>query len=290
MNLMSNNPYIINVTENDFNQLVVENSYKVPVFVDFWADWCQPCKLLIPLLEKLAKEYDGKFILAKVNSDENKSLATEHDVRSIPTVKIFKKGNVVDSFMGIQPEPVIRKIIDTHIVSKSEQTSNQGLAVIKQGDTESALGLLNAAVEMEPANESLKLNLAKGYIANRDAEKAIEIISALSFNKRNSNESDIIMAMATFIKVTKESPGEEELESILSVNPDDLKTRYQLGAHKILANKNETGLKHFLEIMQRDRNFGEDIGHNSILATFKLLGADHELVKQYRRKLAMLLH
>ncbi len=287
---MSDSPPIINVTETDFNQRVIQNSHEKPVFVDFWADWCQPCKILMPLLEKLAKEYQGKFILAKVNSDEQKSLATQHGVRSIPTVKVFKKGKVVDSFMGVQPEPVLRTIIDTHIDSESEQISHQGLAAINKGDTKSALALLNTAVEMDPARESLKLNLAKGYIASNDAHKATELVSTLSFELRNSIEAEKVLVMATFIDAAEGTRSDKELESSLADNPDDLQTRYQLGARKILANDNESGLKHFLEIMQRDRLFCEDIGHNSLLATFKLLGADHDLVKQYRRKLAILLH
>lgn len=287
---MSDSLLIINVTETDFNQLVIENSHKKPVFVDFWADWCQPCKILIPLLEKLAKEYQGKFILAKVNSDKQKSLTTQHGVRSLPTVKVFKNGKEVDSFMGVQPEPVLRKIIDTYIDSESEQISSRGLAAIKKGDTQRALELLNTAVEMDPTHESLKLNLAKGYIATSNAKKATELVNTLSFELRNSYEADKVMAMATFIDAADDTRSDEELESQLIDNPGDLQTRYQLGARKILADDNESGLKHFLEIMQRDRQFNDDIGHNSILATFKLLGANHDLVKQYRRKLAMLLH
>ncbi|NOX43763.1 MAG: thioredoxin [Gammaproteobacteria bacterium] len=287
---MSDSPHIFNVTETDFNQLVIENSKKQPVFVDFWADWCQPCKTLMPMLEKLANEYQGKFLLAKVNSDEQKSLASQQAIRSLPTIKVFKNGIEVDSFMGVQPEPVLRKIIDTHIDSESEVISAQGLSAIKEGDTDKALELLNKAVEIDPARESLKLNLAKGYIAVSDTTKAIELVKALPIALRSGNEAENILAMATFIDAAKDTRSDKEMESDLINNPDDLQTRYQLGARKILADANEAGLKHFLEIMQCDRKFKEDIGHNSILAVFKLLGANHELAKQYRRKLAMLLH
>lgn len=281
---------IINVTEADFKQLVIENSQKQPVFVDFWADWCEPCKTLMPMLEKLANEYQGKFVLAKVNSEEQKSLTSLYAIRSLPTVKVFKNGREVDSFMGVQPEPVLRKIIDTHINSESELISAQGLIAIKEGDTDKALELLKKAVDMDTTRENLKLNLAKGYISIGNAAKALETVDALSFELRNSREAERIFAMADFINAVKDAPSDEELQAILKKNPDDLQIRYQLGASKILADDNESGLMHFLEIMQRDRKFSDDIGHNSILAVFKLLGPDHALIKQYRRKLAMLLH
>lgn len=287
---MSDSPHVFDVTEVDFNQRVIENSYKQPVFVDFWAEWCGPCQALMPLMEKLAIEYQGKFALAKVNSDEQSQLASQYGVRSLPTIKVFKNGQEVDSFTGVQAEPVIKTIIEAHIDRESDKLRKAGIAAIKNSEPKKALELLSQAVAMDPDRDNLKLDLAKGYVATGDAEKATQIINALPFNLRNSDEAEKILAMVGFIEESKNAPAETVLETSIKKNPNDLQARYQLGSLKILADDNEAGLKQFLEIMQCDRKYGNDAGHHAILAVFKLLGDEHELVKQYRRKMAMLLH
>lgn len=287
---MSNTPFIVDVTEANFNELVIENSYKQPVFVDFWASWCGPCKSLMPVLEKLANDYQGQIILAKVNSDEEQTLTGTFAVRSLPTVKVFKKGREVDSFTGAQPEPVIRTIIETHIDRESDKIRDKGLEAIRAGDIDTGLEQLKQAIEMEPSRDELKLDLAKGYVAAHDAEKAEQTIASLPFNLRNSEQAEKTLGMIKFIKATENAPDHDTLEKFLHNNPDDLDTRFQLGALKILNDENEAGLKQFLEIMQRDRKYDDDAGYKAILAVFRLLGDEHDLVKQYRRKMAMLLH
>ncbi len=287
---MGDTPHVFNVIEADFDQLVLANSQTQPVFVDFWAAWCGPCQTLMPILEKLAEEYQGKFVLAKINSDEQKNLAEQNGVRSLPTIKVFYKGKEVDSFTGVQPEPVIRQIIETHIERESDKIRDKGLAEIKNGDEEKGLELLIKAVEMDPSRDYLKLDLAKGYISVGNAIKATETLETLPYNLRSSDEAEKMNAMISFINATQNSPSDTELEALIIKHPDDLEARYQLGASKVLADDNEAALKQFLEIMQCDRKFRDDAGLNGILEVFKLLGAEHELVKQYRRKLAMLLH
>lgn len=287
---MGDTPHVFNVTEADFDQLVIANSQTQPVFVDFWAAWCGPCQTLMPILEALAEEYQGKFVLAKINSDEQKNLAEQNGVRSLPTVKVFFKGKEVDSFTGVQPESVIRQIIEMHIERESDKIRDKGLAEIKNGDEEEGLELLHKAIEMDPSRDYLKLDLARGYVSVGNASKASETLETLPYDFRNSEKAGKIDAMINFINATQNAPSDTELEAWIIKQPDDLEARYQLGASKVLADNNEAALKHFLEIMQCDRKFRDDAGHKGILAIFKLLGAEHELVKQYRRKLAMLLH
>ena len=161
MNDTPSDHFSAHVGQADFDALVLKQSYSVPVLADFWAAWCGPCKVLMPLLAKIAQEYQGKFFLAKIDTDKEKDLATRYAIRSLPTVKIFKQGQVVDEFMGAQPEPAIRTILDRHIPRASDVLITQALAAQTQGDTPQALALLTRAVETDPDSDRPKLQLAQ---------------------------------------------------------------------------------------------------------------------------------
>ncbi|MCW8955493.1 MAG: thioredoxin domain-containing protein, partial [Gammaproteobacteria bacterium] len=139
---MSESPYIFTATTDNFQQGVIENSHQVPVVVDFWADWCQPCKALMPIFDKLVTEYNGGFVLAKVNTEQQQQLATDHAVRSIPTVKIYRHGKVVNEFTGAQPEDFIRGLIDRYIATEADEIRSQALQAIRNGDRDSGRALL----------------------------------------------------------------------------------------------------------------------------------------------------
>src|SRR5690606_6986674 len=157
---MSESPYIFDVTDSDFTVKVLENSYKVPVLVDFWAEWCGPCKMLMPLLAKLADDYQGKFLLAKVNTDEQVARAAQFNSRSIPTGKIFKHGRIVEEMLGAQPESVIRGLIERHIVRESDHLRASAEAAYQAGDAAQALALLEQAARMGPDNHRVHLDRA----------------------------------------------------------------------------------------------------------------------------------
>ena len=142
---MSDSPYIFDATADNFQQGVIDNSHKVPVVVDFWADWCQPCKILMPLLDKLVEEYSGGFVLAKVNTEQQQQLAGEHGVRSIPTVKIYRYGQVANEFTGVQPEETIKAIIDQYIATEADELRSKALEAIASGDRNGGRSLLEQA-------------------------------------------------------------------------------------------------------------------------------------------------
>ncbi len=146
---MNDFPFIFSVTQEDFAQRVLENSRRVPVMVDFWADWCGPCHMLMPILTKLTQEYQGQFLLAKVNSDEQQALASQYGVRSLPTVKLFKSGDVVDEFMGVQQESTIRQLLERHIERESDKIRLQAEQALEANDTEKAHLLLQQATALD---------------------------------------------------------------------------------------------------------------------------------------------
>ena len=146
---MGESPYIHNVGMQNFQHLVLEKSINTPVLVDFWADWCQPCQTIMPMLAKLADEYGGKFELAKVNADEEQELAAHFGIKSLPTMKLFYQGQIVDERLGAVPESDIRAMLDKHIVSESDQFMQAAMLAHQQGQTDKAIELLNHALARE---------------------------------------------------------------------------------------------------------------------------------------------
>ncbi|HDK37520.1 MAG TPA: thioredoxin, partial [Thiolapillus brandeum] len=152
---MDNSPYIVEITNDNYQTAVLEQSHKVPVLVDFWASWCQPCQMLMPVLANLAEQYQGKFILAKINTEEQQELAAQFGIRSIPTVKLFRNGDPVDEFAGALPESEIRKFLEKHISRESDAMVDQAEQLLLQGDLENALKLLQQAKQTDPENSNI---------------------------------------------------------------------------------------------------------------------------------------
>lgn len=287
--LMNDSAFIHDVTIDDFNSRVIEQSRSVPVMVDFWAAWCGPCKMLMPLLEKLANEYAGKFMLAKVNSDEQQQLAAEHGVRSLPTVKIFKNGEVVDEFMGVQPEPAIRDIIERHIVRESDLLVSRALDALAAGDLENATTLLDTATALDPNHPPVQIAQARLRIAAGDIEGAQQLIGALPVEMLDDPGLKSLQAQLQFAVTLQSAPDPDTLEQTISTAPDNLAARLQLASHKVQQGEYEAAMEQLLEIMRRNRKFEDDAGHKGLLAIFDILGPGHPLVTSYRRKMGALL-
>jgi putative thioredoxin len=287
---VSDSPYIYNVTQTDFQNIVLEGSLRVPVLVDFWADWCGPCHMLMPILAKLVEEYQGQILLAKVNSDEQQALALQYGVRSLPTVKIFKNGNIVDEFMGAQPESVIRQLLEKHVVRESDKIRAKAIEVLDKGNTAQGLELLHHAASMDPANASVKIDLAKVLMRAGRSEQAETVLKDIKGDDKDQPEVRTLLAQLTFARIAAEEPDSDMLESKVASNPDDLKARYHLSAHKILKEDYDAALEHMFEIMRRDRQFEEDAGRKGLLSVFEILGSGDSRVTRYRSKMFNLLH
>lgn len=287
---MSDSPYVQDVTATEFNARVIEDSQRQPVLVDFWAAWCGPCQMLTPILEKLANEYAGAFLVAKVNSDEQQELAARYGVRSLPTVKVFKNGQTVDEFMGVQPESTIRQIIERHIVKESDLVREQALAAYAKGEVEQAMDLLKTAVEMDPKQFAARIDLAKLFANQGDLVEANRLLDSLPPEVSNSKEVLELKGQLGFAAVVANAPDEQTLARQLSATPDDPKIRYQLAARKLVSGEYEQALEHMLTLMLRHRDFEDDAGRRGMLAIFDVLGGEHPLVKRYRSRMFAALH
>ena len=287
---MSDSPFIHNVGIEDFQNLVLENSMKQPVLVDFWADWCAPCKQIMPILAKLVEEYGGKFHLAKINADEQQELAGHLGVRSLPTMKLIVNGQIAGEKVGAVPEAEIRAMLDTHIVSESDQMMQAAMVAYQQGQTDQALEIMNQALAKDPENGALKVEIAKLVHAQGDSQSATALLDSLS---EEDAKLDAAIQLKTEIEMAETLaglPDIAEIESRLQKDPKDLEALLARSQHQSAQGDYESAMQSLLTIMQTDRSFEDDAGRLGLLKLFDLLGGEHPLVQQYRRKLFTLLH
>ena len=287
---MNHSPYIITVNASNFTTEVINKSRQVPVLVDFWAAWCAPCKMILPVLTKLADEYQGKFILAKVNTDEEQQLASQYSIRSIPTLKLFRHEQVVEDMMGAQPESVLRDLIDRYCERPVDKFRSQAATAHLSGNTEQAINLLEQAHEIEPSYYPVQLDLAKILIDIKRFEEAQQLLKNLPVNIQMELEVNELIAHLTFATIAAKAPTMAILEQTLAANPNDHQARYQLSAQQILTGDYEAALANLLELMRQDRSFEDDAGRKGLVAVFTLLGNQGPIVNRYRSKMSSLLY
>jgi putative thioredoxin len=285
---MADSPYIIDVTRENYAQ-VMKASFEVPVLIDFWASWCQPCLALMPVLAKLADEYQGKFLLGKLNTEEQQEIAAQFGIRSIPNVKLFRDGQPVDEFMGALPERAVREFLDRHVARESDATVQQARDKLAAGDADAALALLAQAREADPDNPRVALALAGAQAAAGDVAAAEATLDGLPANEQATPEVAALRSHLYFEGRVAGAPAAAELETRLAADADDHEARFQLALRKVVEQDYDTAMELLLELMRKDRGFGDDAGRNTLLKVFELLGDDVR-VGQYRRRMASLLH
>jgi len=287
---MTDAAHTVIVDQANFIEQVLVQSEKRPVLVDFWADWCAPCKMLMPVLAKLAEEYQGQWILAKVNTDEQRELASEYGIRSLPTLKLFRHRQVVEEIIGMQPETTIRAMIDRYRERPADQLRQQALQAQAQGNSDKALSLLATAQASEADYYPIQLDRIKILIEMHRLTEAEQLIKTLPANIQTEPEVDKLLAKINFSLITSQAPDIHQLEQIVAVEPDNHQARYQLAAQKVLTHEYETAMEHFLELMRRDRKFEDDAGRKSLLSVFALLDNQGQLVNRFRSKMSSLLY
>ncbi|TXH78658.1 MAG: thioredoxin [Thiothrix sp.] len=289
---MADSPFIFEANTQNFAQLVLQNSQQVPVLVDFWADWCQPCRTLTPILTKLIDEYRGAFILVKVNTDQNQALAAQLGVRSLPTVKLFKEGKIVDEFMGALPEAEIRKFLNKHRTRPTEPYRQQALMMQEEGDLAGAMNLLGQVLQHEPDFYEAALDLALMLLESGEVDQAETLVNQVP---ENSVAPELIQKLRAEIKLARlkaQSEGQDtsELEQRIAQNPQDYGAMLELAKIRVAQGRTEEGLELYLKVMKADRSFGEDAGRQGLIASFELLSPSDPLVKKYRSKMFSLLY
>ncbi len=286
---MSDSPYIYEVTAENYQQIVIEGSSQVPVLVDFWASWCQPCQMLMPVLAQLADEYQGKFVLAKINTEEQQAIAAQFGIRSIPTVKLFKNGAEVDQFAGALPAEQIRAFLDKHLPRETDGVAAAAQQLLEAGDANGALAMLTPAQAKDPGNWALALMMAQAHGVLQDWDAAMQILDVMPQEEQDKSAAKILRGQIYF---GRHAPTDDELAACqqrLQHDPDDSEARYQSALAVVLQQDFSTAMELLLDLMRRDREYGDGAARQALLMLFDMLG-DHPLVAQGRRRLFNLMH
>ena len=287
---MTDSPYVFEVNQHNFASVVVENSQRAPVLVDFWADWCQPCKTLTPLLTKLAQEYRGGVILAKVNADAEQALAAHFQVRSLPTVMVVWQGQIVEQLVGAQPEAAYRTVIDQLRAKPGDLILEQVETLWRQGRQKQAVELLGEALKQEPDSVELKVALAEKLLQLDRGEKARALLQSLPAEDQVRQPASGLLARLQFADLAQGAPDLAQLEIQVRATPDDYAARRQLAARYVLAGHYEAALEQFMDILRRNPQFEDGAGRKGLIAIFEMLGNEDPLVITYRRRMFSLLH
>lgn len=277
------------VSQADFDVQVLQASHRVPVIVDFWAPWCAPCRALKPVLEKLALEHDGKFLLAKLNTDENQDLATRYGIRGIPNVKGFRDGAVAAEFSGALPESAVRTFLAKLMPSAAQRLRITAHEAIQSGDLESAELQLRESLRLDPTSAETRLDLVEILIslgAWPDADALIRENPVQDGDARG----DKLSRQIAFWKKGQSLPSIPDFLASIQRSPDDLQNRMSFAEKLIADGEFEQALQQLMEVVQRNRAGEREAARKLMLQVFNIASDQPEIVARYRRSLASALH
>jgi putative thioredoxin len=285
----------VDVGRANFDAVVLEGSAARPVLVDFWAPWCAPCRMLAPILDKLATELVGRLTLAKLNTDEEAELASRYGIRGIPNVKAFVGGKVVDEFTGVLPESAIRAFLARVVPSPAAAEVVAAERLLADGDAVGALARLDAAFALDPANEAARFARVEALLALKRREEAevalAELESPPSAAARDPKDEVRLVALRARVALAGSTRREiGDLAEAAQRAPTDCAARLAYADALAARGDYERALPELVAIVATDRKFGDDVGRKRMLTIFDALGPDSELARRYRRELAAALN
>jgi putative thioredoxin len=277
--MTNSTPYVTEVSTEEFQQAVLLKSRDVPVLVDFWAEWCQPCKTLSPILEALASEYGGAFELAKIDVDKNQELSIQFGVQSIPTVVAIKDGREVTRFTGALPADSIRRFIEPLLPTELDAMVDQARTALVEGDDASAEHIFRQILATQGDHPEAGTSLAAMLIDRGEIEEALIVLGKLVPN----SEVDRLQAAARL----RQRGGDDiaELEAAAIANPGS--DEAQIALAQALAGKSEyePALDKLLAVVVK-KGDGLDDARQAMIDVFDVLGNEHPLTADYRKRLA----
>ncbi len=275
------NPFMLDVNEANFEQEVLLRSHEVPVVVDFWAEWCGPCKVLGPILERLAIEGGGRFILAKINVDQNPGLAMRFGVQGIPAVKAFKQGKVEAEFVGSQPEPVVRRFIQRLVPSPAEQAAQAANSLLVTHHWKEAEEAFREALAEDERNAVAALGLMKSLLMQGRGGEALALLEDFPPGSEWAIAEQLRPLAELLAAVENNGPGYDEQDPLAA-------ELYQAGRLIVRGNL-PAAMDGLLDILRQDKRYRDGLPRKILLAIFSILGDEDTLTRQYREELASVL-
>lgn len=286
---MNASAHIVDIDESNAQQLLIEESHSRPVVVDFWADWCEPCKQLMPVLEKLANEYAGAFLLAKVNADEQQMLASQLGVRSLPTVMIIKDGQPIDGFAGAQPEAAVREILQKHLPSPWAAKIAEATELLNAGQMADAVALLRSAWDDSNKLHEVTLAYAGALIEANRLDDAEAILKGVRMADQDAHYEQL-MAQIELKREAADSPEVKALEQALTADESNHEIRVKLAVQLTTTGRYRDALEHLLTVLRIDRDWNNGEAKRLFLDTLTTIGKGDPLAAEYQRKLFSILY
>lgn len=283
--------FVIDAQLASFEQDVINKSKETPILVDFWAEWCGPCKQVGPVLEKLAAEYNGAFILAKVDVDKEQQLAAYFQIKSIPTMMLLKDGKIVDGFPGALSELQIKEFLTHHQVLPLDAVVEEDIEVADSQpiDPHQEVVRLRHLVLEAPDNNEHKLELGLALANTQAYSEALSIFDVLPANLALDERINKARARIDLAQQVADAPAIEVLEAALATDANDQEARRLLALQYIVNGKAEQGLEHLIELLRSHRDYQGGLPKKLLLEAFATI-EDDDMVRLYRRKMATLLN
>ncbi len=274
----------IEVTDGNFAIEVQERSKDLPVVVDFWAPWCGPCRVLGPVIEKVAADYAGKVVLAKLNTDENPKVSALFRIQGIPAVKAFKDGKVIAEFTGAYPEPQVRAFFDRILPGPAIRVTEEAEDYLRAGNVAAAEASYRAILARTSGQVDAILGLATILLSRGDTEGATTLLDRAPADRRAK-----VMKHRIFLDGFAAKHAAEDLAGAVAASPRDPRARYRLGVMLAAREQYEPALDELIESIRLDRSFAEGAARKAVLAVFDILGLDSETTRDYQRRLSNVL-
>jgi len=281
--------HIVEINESNAQALLIDESFKRPVLIDFWAEWCEPCKNLMPILEKLAIEYGGAFLLAKVNADEQQMISSQFGVRSLPTVMVMKDGQPVDGFSGAQPELQVREVLDKYLPKSWDIQLQEAQTFIESQAYGEALPLLRQAFNDSREQANIALVLAETQIELNRLAEAEEVLKSIKMVDQGP-EYHNVLARLELAQEAGKAPEIEALEQEYAKNPDDKNIAYLLAVQYSQHDFYGEALALLYGILQQDLSFNDGEARKVFTDVLAVLGKGDPLAVEYQRKMYTLLY
>lgn len=290
---MTDNTLVFDVVgAEQFEQLVVQNSFDQPVLVDFWAQWCAPCKVLLPILEKITTGYQGELLLAKVDCDIDQEIVARLGIKSLPTVVLFKDGKPVDGFTGAQSEADIRTLLSKYVAEPAQPAVDPLLSaqeLFEQGEFAQAETLLKELLSGDDQQPAALVLFARCLVERGALADAEAVLNSVKDDEQK-HAIAAIRAQLAFLRQAIDLPDIADLKTRLAKNAEDDEAVLQLSIQQLARQSYEPALDNLLKLFIRNRSFAEGAAHKTLLQVFELLGTEHPLVTLYRRRLYQALY